>query len=558
MPNYKQFSKSIKDKYPEYKDVDDRKLAQAMIKKYPEYKERVTFDTVQGQWKQRDPAGFSQLQSIEGQAPERLTTAQEDFRKAPALERMLGGAQMSLYKNPVVQHAYDLASQVGLVPEATPGREIDQDLQQAPPREGQFDWGYGALEAPQQIQEGPTRQQVLQEEIIGPYEEASRGDIPSGIGALGGELAQLAIPGSRVTKISKPFMSGLKAGAISSGLHQAQNIGTGEGASIPEAIAETGLSGVIPKAGSKISPILKEGASRIIKTATKLGKKIKGQKVMNPEQVQTYFDDYSTWRNTWKNIVGSEEKLYQQEDLLGEQFDNLMKKVAKGKRVDINESLEKATKRVKREIKTGNVNLDDGPAILKKIEQFKEMVKPLAGKDGKVPFRLAQNFKRNTLDVMAKYDSPVRGTFDPKLAGKAQAARSSRQKVLKSMLKEEPSMKDINEDYSKMADVRPFIEQAGERLSANRGLSMQDMAALVGGGLGAGTAQYQEKPEYAALSMLPFLLSRGQKSPGVAHLLQRLGGSTGTLADFLMKKRLGGSLGGLGMQLGRSQQFGGN
>ena len=44
MATYQEFSKQIKEKYPQYKDVDDLKLAQAMIEKYPEYKDRVTFN----------------------------------------------------------------------------------------------------------------------------------------------------------------------------------------------------------------------------------------------------------------------------------------------------------------------------------------------------------------------------------------------------------------------------------------------------------------------------------------------------------------------------------
>lgn len=41
-----EFSKKIKAKYPEYKDVDDVVLAQKMIEKYPEYKTQVFFDEV--------------------------------------------------------------------------------------------------------------------------------------------------------------------------------------------------------------------------------------------------------------------------------------------------------------------------------------------------------------------------------------------------------------------------------------------------------------------------------------------------------------------------------
>ena len=44
-----EFSKKVKEKYPEYKDVDDNTLAQKIVEKYPEYKGRVQFDTSQPQ-----------------------------------------------------------------------------------------------------------------------------------------------------------------------------------------------------------------------------------------------------------------------------------------------------------------------------------------------------------------------------------------------------------------------------------------------------------------------------------------------------------------------------
>ena len=37
----------VKEKYPQYKDIDDLTLAQKVIEKYPEYKEQVTFEGVQ-------------------------------------------------------------------------------------------------------------------------------------------------------------------------------------------------------------------------------------------------------------------------------------------------------------------------------------------------------------------------------------------------------------------------------------------------------------------------------------------------------------------------------
>ena len=46
MLHYTEFAKKIKEKYPAYKDRDDRVLAEAMIKKYPVYKDKVTFDDI--------------------------------------------------------------------------------------------------------------------------------------------------------------------------------------------------------------------------------------------------------------------------------------------------------------------------------------------------------------------------------------------------------------------------------------------------------------------------------------------------------------------------------
>ena len=47
MATYQEFAASVKKKYPEYAQADDRKLAEAMIKKHPEYAAQVSFDTVE-------------------------------------------------------------------------------------------------------------------------------------------------------------------------------------------------------------------------------------------------------------------------------------------------------------------------------------------------------------------------------------------------------------------------------------------------------------------------------------------------------------------------------
>lgn len=49
MPDYREFAKKIKEKYPDYKDIDDMTLSKKMIEKYPEYKNQVTFDVVESE-----------------------------------------------------------------------------------------------------------------------------------------------------------------------------------------------------------------------------------------------------------------------------------------------------------------------------------------------------------------------------------------------------------------------------------------------------------------------------------------------------------------------------
>ena len=44
MLGHKEFSKRIKSKYPEYRDIDDLELAQKIVGKYPEYKDKVQFE----------------------------------------------------------------------------------------------------------------------------------------------------------------------------------------------------------------------------------------------------------------------------------------------------------------------------------------------------------------------------------------------------------------------------------------------------------------------------------------------------------------------------------
>lgn len=87
MTNYIEFSAKIKDKYPQYKDVDDLTLAQKVIEKYPQYKEQVTFDEVKQEPAKKGgidltPSGLYKGGIVNLLAPIRAAVQGEDIETA--------------------------------------------------------------------------------------------------------------------------------------------------------------------------------------------------------------------------------------------------------------------------------------------------------------------------------------------------------------------------------------------------------------------------------------------------------------------------------------------
>lgn len=87
--NYIEFAQKIKEKYPEYKDVDDLTLSQKIVEKYPEYKEKVTFEEVQKLNKKdldlsKDftPSGLAKRGAANISALLRMPIYKEDFQTA--------------------------------------------------------------------------------------------------------------------------------------------------------------------------------------------------------------------------------------------------------------------------------------------------------------------------------------------------------------------------------------------------------------------------------------------------------------------------------------------
>ena len=64
------FFSSIKDKYPQYKDMDDLELAKKIIAKYPQYKNSVNLDSVK---KKENSKGTSVVESTDSSSPDSST-----------------------------------------------------------------------------------------------------------------------------------------------------------------------------------------------------------------------------------------------------------------------------------------------------------------------------------------------------------------------------------------------------------------------------------------------------------------------------------------------------
>lgn len=368
------------------------------------------------------------------------------------------------------------------------------------------------------------------EELGAEYEIASQASPMAMLGEFGGDVALTAVPASKAAKLvkfAKPkyiqaMAKGAAAAVPSIGIHQGQNIAeTGKvdpvGGTI-EGVAST----LLPGGGSLVKYAGKNLGGKIVETAAKASRKINGQKVMNPKQIGEFFRKYSSWRG----IKGSVEKLSGHEDELGGMFDELMDGLAAGTKVDFHTAIGNARNRVNKLMADGKINMDSYESMLKKLKDFDVMVEPLTDKDGMVKGHIAQRFKKNTLDKIANYDKPnPLTTFDPKLSGKASAARVTRQELSKQLEYLNPDFKEVNLAYKKMAEIRPFIEQTAERMAANRGLSLQDLTT---GSLGLagiwGSTTEHPYSKYAGLAALPFLASRAQKSLPLAHMLERAGG----------------------------------
>lgn len=95
-----EFSKKIKEKYPEYKNVDDLVLAEKMIEKYPEYKSQVDFSV-----KKKDQAQLSSS-TTDGKSSDSAQKTGSSATKKPMKQYAgLSSEEMTQMKQPVAQKA---------------------------------------------------------------------------------------------------------------------------------------------------------------------------------------------------------------------------------------------------------------------------------------------------------------------------------------------------------------------------------------------------------------------------------------------------------------------
>lgn len=329
-----------------------------------------------------------------------------------------------------------------------------------------------------------------------------------GAGAVG-MLAKLA---PKAPAILRGLAAGLGGGAGSAGPHFAQNVGEGE--SLPEAgkkaAIETGLSGLLGGFGTGAGMLAKGAGKRIAQTVFKK---------TTPEQAERILNEYGSLRGT----QGIADKMEAAHGLLSKRFDDLINVSAKGKKVNLKGAFAKAEKEVSALEAAGELNLDDVDVMRSAIDKWRSVSQVLANKGGWTTFKAAQEFKKNTLDKLARYSKIPREMQASDVPGKAEAARITRRELSSQMGNIEPELQPLNRQFAGLAELEPFVQKAVERAGSNRGLSMQDLITGGTGLLGLGGGVHAGYPTLAGASLLPFLVSRAQKSPGAATSLYKGG-----------------------------------
>jgi len=283
------FSAKIKEKYPEYKDIDDEKLVSSIVEKYPEYKGKVSIGAT--------------------------VTPEASAAVAPALEAESDRLLTELTKEPDGPGGYwaqmnkKIAGLVSVLPEMVLANSRMQGRRTGNGTPTQaVEAAFGAIGAPVATREPET--------------------LPEQMGAVTGEMVQALIPAAKVsqllangtgvagrlgkmmweTLVNKPvpsLLAEVTAGTASGAArYTAEKQELGPGASLGLEVGAGILAGAAPFA---LEQTARKGVTAAVKTANNVAKKFIGKTAQQvDEAVATGAIDFGDLKFTLKQTTGAD------------------------------------------------------------------------------------------------------------------------------------------------------------------------------------------------------------------------------------------------------------
>jgi hypothetical protein len=199
-------------------------------------------------------------------------------------------------------------------------------------------------------------------DLMGEYNQASQGDIPSRIGEVTGDAAMLAGPAGyagaalKLGKMAIPLQAMLRGGAggaVSAGAHAVQDFGQMENPSLGSAGAEIALSGALPGLASLTGQFLKGSAPKVLQSAIKPPLNLRRQ--INKPQF-----DYALKEGIVTNFGGTEKMAENIVKKQSKYYDMQNKALEKSKViVDANEAMNNALKDLNWKVRNQKIDVQD-------------------------------------------------------------------------------------------------------------------------------------------------------------------------------------------------------
>ena len=230
--------------------------------------------------------------------------------------------------------------------------------------------------------EGAREQMGKTRDIVEPLEKTMKGDIPFKVGELATDVALSAYPGAKLSQVgklgrmvrsgSKP-MQALKAGGIeglgSAGIHQAQDIGRGEGFSGKEAALEAGLSSLIPGAGSLAGAVAKKLAPSVLRKAVRPSGELIEQ--IKPKQLDEALErgDVPYFGGVGKLAENLGERLF---DLTKKRSAMAKEAAESGQAADAGTALSEVYQKFNKMLEEGRIDLEDYKGAMEALQKTRK------------------------------------------------------------------------------------------------------------------------------------------------------------------------------------------